>query len=277
VVNDVPPTIAPLEIEVAPSYVVGFPALVAISLRCSRPCETSVPHVDLFTATTALGVTLLDASGAIVVETKAPKTLDPEFFTLVALHAGETRRALVDVSSAFGSTPAGRYRLTVCCATFLGIASSAPAEIELRAPTPDETRMLDDLSPRKVADRSWSEWALVPPDRDVPWRSPIAVFHDAGPLRLHVALRSLIFGDDPVLWEHATLEHVGAPCAPEIEAIWAEILALRVDAPLLGPQLARIRSSHPSLGWWVDAIESGRGPIAELRASYAPLARDDEG
>jgi hypothetical protein len=268
---------APLEMDVAPTYVVGFPMPVAIVVRSERAGETAVPYVDAFTGARALGVVLHDEGGAVVVDVSAPRFVDPELYTIVPLRSGESRRALVDVSSVIGAPAPGKYRLTVRYATFLGITSSAPATIELRAPTPDEQRLLDELSPKKRPEQSWSDWSLEPPDRDVPWRSPIALFHDAGPLRLHVALRSLIFGDDPVLWERETLEHIGAPTAPEQEAIWAEILGMRYESVMLATQLTRVRATHPSLAWWADAIESGQGPIAELRASFSPLARADEG
>lgn len=250
---------APLAVEHDDAYVLGGPLHVAITIRAARPGTSFawLPAVTPYSTHGAIGCTLRRPDGSVALH-HDPAPLSPE---LIDLHSFELtgnaeRRMLFDLSDLTGGAPAGRYHLTVRYHALLERPESAPVEIALREPTPDEAASLDAARAELGGRGTWGEWTYVRTPLAPLDLLPAAVLRN-DPLRFNRVDRRLAL--DPTPPGDRELEAVAAldgVYVPDAAALNAEILLRRGDREAYARQAAFVRERFPGLRWWMDALDA---------------------
>jgi hypothetical protein len=271
-----PPGLARPTLQHDAGYTLGFPIHVALELRVDRDgAEVSIPHFDFLSTAGLVGVTLTDPSGVVVFDHRPPVHRDPEEgASPLWLASGQPRRTLVDLSEVVPSTlPPGDYRAEVGFLSSRPPVWSDPFTLTLRAPTHGEQAVLDALSDQCSADETWGDWACRRPPDDFQWPTPQK---PDDPLRFLRVVRELLVGPRELAeWTRQDLAALEGVCAPEREALWAEILHAQGDRAQAQAQSSTVVQQWPGLREWMTAVGSDAGPIASLRAALAALEQSD--
>jgi hypothetical protein len=266
--------LAPLGLDHAASYVLGFPIHVAVTVRGADPQSgfNRLPLPDLRGPWGAIELALDDdATGEPVLhEEPVPRVTLRPGVPAFALRPGESRRALTDLS---GLIPAdlipGSYTMRLAYVAF-GYSAGAPdAHVTFAAPTREQEETLARLRPDVERARGWGDWTYFarPAPREILQRSVQA----DDPLRYCRVLRYLLHGgEDLAEVGPALLDVLDGVYAPEAEALRAELLFARGDRAGFEAQAARVRRAHPGLSYWMDRVEAGGG---EVTRPFAPRAR----
>jgi len=265
----VPPGLGPLDVEAFPAYVIGFPMHVAVTLRADRPGATlkRLPVLTHESLADAVGVLCHDAGGHVVGRLDPNPVVDEDLGLFgFTLSAGKERRLLVDLSDTlpWAAIGPGTCVLTVSFAAPYTATSGPPFSVELRDPTPDERRTLDELAPERARAGSWGAWSRLP------FRDPAALrgpFDRADPLRYARILRWLLRGDDALASIHpAVLGVLDGPYAPEADVIEAEIAWAAGDRAAFDAASSRVQRRAPGLAYQLDEIVAGRSELARADA-----------
>lgn len=256
-----PPGLAPLEIEFFPTYVLGYPMHVAITVRADRPGATlkRLPRPSVDSLEDAIGVLAVDDRDTVVGRREPNPVVDPDLGVFgFTLRAGEARRFLVDLSDAlpWESIGPGTFTLTVSYASEYAAAAAPLITISLRAPTAKERAVLDDLAPELAAAGSWGGWSRTPARDPGSLRGP---FDPADPLRFLRVRRYLLQGDDHLASiDPSSLGVLDGPYEPEAIAIAAEIAWAQGARAGFTALSARLRQRAPGLAHRLDEIVAGQ-------------------
>jgi hypothetical protein len=259
--NPAPPALSPLEIAHDSEYVLGFPAFIAITLRCDDPRTTlmRLPAFDMFGTNGVIGLTLLPAGGkvpAVAIEPAA--AMDPDLgASLFRLDPGETRRILIDLSPLLPDTlPPGAYTFALSYGYNRKVARSPFLPLRLRRPGPDEESVLARWGAEKRRAGSWGEWMATPP------ADPSAVAA-ASPgneaFRFAACVRYAKFSRADAAGAARSLASVRGLPLPEAHALAAEVLLVAGDGTGFDSAASAVGRAHPELAWMLDAARQGKG------------------
>jgi hypothetical protein len=263
------PGLAPLEIDFAKDYVLGFPMHVAILVRCDQ--EEAVlrhlPFVDCLDTYGAIGLRLQNEWNHQEIMAFEPEFIVdedagiPEF----ALGPGETRRLLIDVSDLIPlETPAGDYFMRISYATGSTRVEHQPVLIVLRRPNAEEQGILGQIKPELLGEGRWKKWTTTPP-RDLNHFTEQVTPED--PLRFNRILRFLFYSPQPLDQIDMTLlDGLDGIYYPEAMLFRAELLMARRDHAGFDRVATWVRQSCPGLSYWVDEIAAGQSPLADQRS-----------
>lgn len=261
-----PPTLRLEEVVVEPSYVLGFPTYVGITLAVDPVSATlsRVPLAGWEDTRDMVGVRLY-TQAQLVIEAKAGNVADPEVGVPVTrLRAGEHRRILVDLSEVLPPTLApDRYQALITFGPPEQRAQSDWLTLNMRAPNSRETELLRVTSAEREERGSWGQWTRFPPTGASPTQLP---WGPSDPLRFNWLMRDMLYGPGALQSIPLTsLDVLDGLFLPERAALQAEILAQRGDAGAFQAHLADAKRAFPELSWWLDHIEPGGSVIAWTR------------
>jgi hypothetical protein len=254
------PSLASLEVETAPEYVVGFPVHVAVTIRADQPDASLrlLPYADFFKCAGAFGLTLIRAgSGQAVVSVQPRPVVDRSLgIAVFSLPPNQSRRMLIDLSAFLPADLApGDYQATLAYGPPNMRAVSPAFALRLRAPAREECAELAALLPGVRTIGGWGQWILQPPsDR----RDPPKV-RKTDPLRFNRVLRWWLFGER---LEPSLVQALDGIYAPEADALTAELYQVAGDQTKFEQQAQAVRTRHHGLSWWMDDLAAGRGIIA---------------
>ena len=264
-----PPRLLIQSVDQEPSYVLGFPVHIALEIDVDASgAEVRTTLLDFISTYGGLGAVLTDAAGSVVFEHRSRQGVDLDEAPPLWIRSGHPQRMLVDVSEILPATlVAGDYQAQ------LGILGSRPPvfshlfPLSLRPPTEAECVMLN--MTQRGAGQTWGEWACTPPPDDFVWTTPT---DPRDPLRFSATLREMLMGQRSLSsWARQDFAALDGVYAPEREALWAEVLHAQGNAGALRAQCSAVLKNWPGLSDWMAEIQSGRGPIASLRAALTSI------
>jgi hypothetical protein len=258
---DSPPHLAPLEVEVAPEYVLGFPAHLAVTLEADGPDSVlrGLPYADFLSAAGAFGLELRQAE--TMVSRVAPNpVVDPDLgHATFVLHLNEKRRILIDISEFLPpSLLPGNYEATVLYGP-PPVATSRPVRLHFRQPSPEEQLELAAARPAVVRAGTWGLWTVLQPKNPAELAPPAG---KADPLRFNRVLRLLYFGPAP---DPDLLQFWDGVYLPDAAALAAEIAQFRGETAKFEQDIAQLPRLHPGTDWLVERLTLGQGRIAFYR------------
>lgn len=260
-------TVAPqVTVEADPEYRVGFPMVVAVTLRNTTVGTTwsTLPAFDLLALSVPVQFTFVTASGRrIDLPTRSLRGGEgpPDG---ISLGPGEARTMLFDISELDPPLTPGAYTLESLYRTRHGSYPAPPLPVAIVAPSHEDGVNAARLrSAQNAPEPSWSRF-LDEGRADLPevelspegWRA--LAFHESVHRAVygHLALKAI----DPALFDGFK----AGPLAGEAALIRLELWLARGDG-----RAARVREKllvqWPGLRWRVEEIDAGRGWLAVLR------------
>ena len=252
-----------LETAMHDAYVAGFPYHVALTAMyrvdgLGQPgtaylsSVTETPELTLFSPPDAIGIELSDAAAGVLASVPPLEPpADRESGTSFPLFPNVPRRMLIDLSPYLGHVAPGRYLLRITYAADGYEVTTPPLPFVLRAPTEAEA-----LLPHPAEGQSWYDWMLYGAGE-----TSIEIAR-SDPARFNRVVRAFFRG------ESADLGVLDGLYAPEASAILLEMLAANGIDPTRS--IAAVRERHPALGWWLDKIAAGEGPLTSMRQIVSP-------
>jgi hypothetical protein len=261
------PALVMENIATEPSYVVGFPAYVGLTLSTAPQGTilTRVPAIGWSGTQGMVGLTLMPIGSTTVISARdASPFFDAEAGGTTRLGAGELRRILIDISELVPAQLApGHYSIILSVGPENIRATSPRLNVSFRTPNDQEEAVLSQLREQVRTRGSWGQWTRLPPLTPDHPRRP---WGPGDPLRFNLVLRELYYGSEALSQiGFDILDSLTGLFVPEREALRAELLAARGDTVGLARQLDLLKRDFPGLASWADAINDGRSDIGWTR------------
>lgn len=247
-------------------YVAGFPVHVALVLA---PVGGPVARIALASALRdygCIGITLRQGSGedsGSLVRELEPRPRAGGGFAVPRIDLDAPRRVLVDLSALLAGVAPGRYRAAITYAGRLAHeawASSAPFDLELRAPDENEQAMLEFIRPAVEQYGGWGGWAHTAPAGPGD-RAPYSL-HREDPARYCRAIRYLLFGDRLDAFDVSLLDALTGVYEPDGVLFAAELLRARGDLEGLRALRAGVAGRFEGLEPVLDETIRGESLLA---------------
>ncbi len=263
-------------IETEPSYVLGYPIVVAVVLQ-NKTTDTDfldLPQLGLVFPIDSLAAVLEPVKGGATIELGPAFTFRDKDLFRTELMAGESKRMLVDLAQFGQAFQPGRYRLSL--SIYVGTKnakSSLPCEVDFIEPSPierEEAQRLRRLGlPGKMVDTgSWQPFLTNN------WNT-VALSTAVGEkvsqqMALYLFLHRAAYGPEPL--KRISLDPVrklhGPVLAAEAAGFEYEILSARGMSDAQQVVRSSALQKWPGLKSRFQEIDQGQGLLTVLRTGY---------
>ncbi|MEZ0469751.1 hypothetical protein [Luteimonas salinilitoris] len=272
-----------LSISVAsePRYVLGYPILVAITLR-NDSADTdylNIADLGLVNPIDSLAVNIVPSNGGPARRLGPSFTFRDQDLFRTTLMSKQSRRMLVDLSQFGQSLDKGKYQVRFSVYISAGaFASSPPVEMEFIEPSSKEG--IEAARLRRLGLRANAEdYGSWQPFLTNNWESISASEEIGEPTRrqlsLHLFLHRAAYGQESIanLSMDGLGKLQGSVLSPEAACLEYELLAARLPKPELASRRAEVLQKWPELETRLDKIDAGEGLLTTLRRGYGAEKR----
>jgi hypothetical protein len=249
-------------VDSLPSYVVGYPIHVALTVSVDEP-ETGVVPLSLDPRGVRMSLLHL-ATGKEMTVAARPVQSHRESESgpdRVVLDPGKSARFLIDLSTVWpASMEPGRVRVALVNDQGWGEVAVPPFVVDRVPPTPEQAARLADVLPELRG--GWATW----PMSGEPTKYPLTPRKD-DPARYYVVLRS--FYGFPGSIRNANLgliDVLDGFYAPDAALLRAEMAIVRHDKAGFRASASFVRGLHKSSSWVIERLERTGSGIAFFHA-----------